>query len=101
MPAGFKKTTDKYILTRTVQQPGSRFMINGQLYEQPGEHFDINLICELVGPGAVISEDGSEEPFELIDFGMELGEDKQSISIGIYYNEPTEFDKYIKQLFRI
>jgi len=103
MPKGFERQSpDKYIAVYTFQQPGSVYMVNGQRYEEPGQTFPIQFVCELMGAGAVISEDHSEEPFELVNFSVEFDEhNRRGIGVSVYYNQPTEFDNYLKQIFKI
>ena len=95
---GFVKENDSYIKqfqSRTNQQ----IVINGQQMGSPIINNKVNI--NLLGEGAIINEDESEVPFELIEFIVEQNNQiVMETNMTFYYNEIETFKNFFNQIFQ-
>lgn len=95
------RVADVFESLRYVVRPGRRVIINGQVYEEPPMKFPFTLHIELHGSGSVSSPDGREEHFELISFGVKVGDEYRGESVNVYYNEVERFNEHLKIYFNL
>lgn len=100
-PHKFERTIDVFELQRHVVHPGHRVIVNGVVYDEKPTKLSFLLHIELHGTGSIISPDGGCEHFELISFGVKVGDKYHGESTNVYYDAVEEFDKHLKNYFNI
>lgn len=100
-PYEFVRTADVFEAVRYAVRPGSRMIINGTVYEEPPVRMPFTLHIELHGPGSVSSPDGRTEHFELISFGVKVGDEYRGESASVYYDTHEEFNNHLKIYFNL
>ena len=100
-PHRFERTGDIFEARRFMVRPGHRVIINGQLFEEEPIKIPFSFHIELLGDGHVASGDGRIEPFELISFGIKVGEELRRAYVNVYYDSHLEFNKHLRTFFKL
>lgn len=100
-PHRFERRNDIFESLRYAVRPGRRVIVNGVVYNEEPVKMPFVVHIELHGPGAVISPDGRQEHFELISFGVKVGDEYRGESANVYYDTPTEFNRHLKNYFNL
>lgn len=100
-PYGFQRTADVFEALKYAVRPGRRVIINGQVYDEAPIRMPFTLHIELHGMGEVISQDGRREPFEIISFGVKVGDEYRGEHTNVYYDTIEEFNRHLKNYFNI
>lgn len=100
-PHGFRRNADIFECLKYAVRPGRRVIINGQIYDEEPVRMPFMLHIELHGPGRVESPDGRVEHFELISFGVKVGNEYRGESANVYYDMVEEFNTHLKNYFNL
>lgn len=95
VPKGFKKNDNSFVLEFDHTTPGGGMYVNGYFHKAPDHVTHYIFSIKLLGTGSV-SDDKSCEEFECIEFNMQEGQGaERSIVVGVYYEQPDEFNEYL------
>lgn len=100
-PHKFQRSDDVFESLRYMVRPGRRIIINGVIHDEEPIRIPFILHIELHGTGHVISPDGKIEPFELISFGVKVGDEYRGEHTNVYYDTVQEFNKHLKNYFNL
>lgn len=100
-PHGFKRTNEVFEVLKYVVRPGRRVIVNGVVYDEEPVRMPFTLHIELHGTGSISSPDGRHEQFELISFGIKVGDKYRGESTNVYYDAVEEFNMHLKNYFNL